>query len=155
MPYQKRWGNAMPDEDTEAARLLLGGFVKADRHKWLHQKYLKERSAAERDARRAMATLLRSNRPLDRQLRASLADLFDPDDPLGEKRCIKICRRHGGRQVDQLSKTQIASEVAANVKRRAGVTRAIQNVAEDFSLSDERVKQIWREYRWAFQSGVL
>ena len=144
----------MSDGDAEAARRLLGGFIVTDKRNRLHRKYLKERSAKERNARRAIARLLRSKEPLDRQLRVSLADLFDPDDPLGEERCIKLGSRHWGRQVDQINKTQIASEVAVNIKC-GGVTRAIQNVAEDFLLSEERVKQIWSEYRWAFQLGLL
>jgi hypothetical protein len=68
----------MSNSDLQLARTLLNGFVDEVRQR-PETRYLVKGCAEEVEARRAIARLLRSNYPLDRQLREHLADLFDPD----------------------------------------------------------------------------
>jgi hypothetical protein len=62
----------------------------------------------ELEARTAIARLLRSEGPLDGQLRTSLAELFDPDPPAWQQRKIRIEGRRTGDLTDHVRNTQIA-----------------------------------------------
>src|SRR6516162_2516430 len=105
---------AMPGSDLQLARELLGGYCDQDRRGRLRSRYLKEGSQEEVDARRAIARLLRSNDPLDRQLRTALAGLFDPDGPPAlEQRKISIVWRRRGGHIDHRANTQIAEHIRA------------------------------------------
>ena len=64
----------MVNDDLTLARVLLDGFIRGDNG----QQYLDN----EREARRALVRLLRSDTPLDRDVRDGLAALFDPDNEL-------------------------------------------------------------------------
>jgi len=98
-------GCAMGDEnDPQAlilARVLLGGFLKEDK-RGLHQKeYLKKNSGDEREARATLASILRNQGPLDRDLRGMLAALFDPKPgthPVVERKIVFAHRTKGRRK---------------------------------------------------------
>ena len=137
---------AMPGSDLQLAWMLLGGYVDVDHRGRRRSRYLKEGSQEEVDARRAIARLLRSNGPLDRQLRTALAGLFDPD-PAWEQRKITIGSRRRGRRVDYISNTQIAYHVWGEVMAGRKVVAAINSAVEKFGVSEELVKQICGRYR--------
>jgi hypothetical protein len=133
---------AMSDSDLQLATMLLGGFIKQDR-----TRYLEEGTSEELDARRALARLLRSNRPLDRQLRTSLADLLDPDPPAWEPRKIKFVSRRQGQHTDYAKNTQIALHVRDKVREGSKVKDAIKSAADAYAVSEDAVKKIWSRYR--------
>ena len=137
----------MPGSDLQLAWMLLGGYVDVDHRGRCRSRYLKKGSQEEVDARRAIARLLRSNGPLDRQLRTNLANLFDPDPPESEQRKIKIVSQGRGRYRDHVGNTQIAYHVWGEVSAGRKVVAAINSAVEKFGVSEELVKQIWGKYR--------
>jgi hypothetical protein len=132
--------------NEELAELLLGGFVETDKYNRLRHRHLKEGSAEEREARRAIAKVLRSPVLLGRQLRDSLADLFDPETPGWEQRRIKLVYRRRGKLIDHNRATEVLTEVVMNIRANCSRNKAIGNTAAKFSMSEEMVKRIWRRY---------
>jgi hypothetical protein len=134
-------------EDLSAARALLDGYIEKD-GKARRLKYWKRGSAEEALARKALARLLRSDVPLDRQLRGQLADLFDPPPSAQRTIVFEFLRR--GKFVDVVRNTQIAEHIRA--RRIAGETfdSAIESAVVKFSVSEDLAKKIWSKYRGAF-----
>src|SRR5262249_49025190 len=135
----------MSDSDLQLARMLLGGYSDQDHRGRLRSKYFKRGSRDELDARQAIARLLRSNGPLDRQLRTNFPDLFAP--PAWEQRKITIVSRRRGRRVDHKSNTQIAEHVWEQVRAGAKVTAAIESAADEFGVEPETITKIWSKYK--------
>jgi hypothetical protein len=71
--------SASEEELVGAAYCLLGGFASRDEGGLPRQEYLKKNSPEEKAARRALALLLVSDKPLDSMIRRQLAGLFDPE----------------------------------------------------------------------------
>lgn len=138
---------AMSDSDLQSVRALLDGYVEEDLQGRRRTKYLKPGDPDELDARRALARLLRSSAPLERQLRDSLAGLVDPDPPESEQRKIEIVFQARGRYRDHVRNTQIAYHVWGEVSAGRKVVAAINSAVEKFEVSEELVKQIWGRYR--------
>jgi len=134
----------MSYSDLQLAWMLLDGEIE-ERQGRRRTKYLDE--AVELEARAAIARLLRSEGPLDRQLRDSLARLFDPNPPAWEQRKIRIEGRRPGELTDHIRNTQIAYYIWDEVERGKRVTAAVESAAEKFALSADRVWQIWSGYR--------
>jgi len=137
----------MSQSDLQLAWALLDGYVDQDHRGRRHSKYFKRGSRDELDARRAIARLLRSKNPLERQLRDSLAALFDPDPPEWEQRKIEIVFQGRGKPRDHVRNTQIAYHVWDQLDAGGKVAAAITSAAEEFEVSEEFVKQIWGRYR--------
>jgi hypothetical protein len=137
----------MSESDLQLARMLLGGYLESSARGKLRSVYLKEGSSREQDARRAISRLLRSDAPLDRQLRTVLAHLFDPDPPAWEQRTIRLKARGRGRPIDHVTLTQIAEYIWNERQNGKRVTDAINDAAEQFALSEETIKEIWSRYR--------
>jgi hypothetical protein len=137
---------AMSDEERpRLARSLLIGFLNEDQQGRRRTGYLSKGSCEELAARLVMAELLRSNSPLDRELRAHLADLFNPWS--SQERKIEIVfKRRGGRR-DYVRNTQIACHVYDKVAAGGNVAAGINSAVEKFGVSEELVKKIWGRYR--------
>ena len=135
------------DLELARARALLDGYVEVDHRGRLRSKYYRKGSREESDARRAMARLLRSKDPLERQLRDSLAALFDPDPSGLEQRKIKIVFQGRGNRRDHVRDTQIAEHVWEKVRAGAKVTAAIESAAEVFGVEVETITKIWGRYK--------
>jgi hypothetical protein len=133
--------------DLESARVLLDGLVETDERGRLRLRYFKEGSPDELNARRALATLLRSGEELDHRLRESLAELFDPAPPERQQRKLAFAFRRRGKKTDHYANTQIFVEVHAAIKSGSTVTAAIADIAEEYCRSAELVKKIWSQYR--------
>jgi hypothetical protein len=144
----------MSNADLPTARALLEGFLKKDKCGRLRQRYLRAGSQDEADARRALAKLLRSNGELDRGLRDSLANLFEPDPPAWEQRKINIVNRRRGKLADCVAATQVLKHMAGTLSGGSGVNDAIASAADKFSMSDEMVKRIWLRYRRTYDPGA-
>jgi hypothetical protein len=134
----------MSKTDLPLARALLDGLDEEDglgrrrSRKDIPKKH-------ERDARRAISNLLRSSRPLDRQLRESLADLFDPPD--GARRKITIVVHGRGRLNDPVRKTQIAAHVHTRMAGGATLKAAVVDAAKKFCVSEDAIRKILAGYR--------
>jgi hypothetical protein len=137
----------MSNLDLQSARALLDGFVKEDSRGRLRQTHLRAGTREDADARRALAKLLRTDGELDRGLRDSLANLFEPDPPVWEQRKIVIVNRRRGKLVDHVAATRVLKHMADEIKGGSGVNAAIASAADKFSMSDEMVKRIWGRYR--------
>ncbi len=142
---------AMSDSDLRLARALLDGFVERNARGRLRTDYLKRASPEELNARRAMARLLRGDQPLDRQLRESLAGLFDPAPPEWEPREIKLESRRPGRFIDHAAATQVAEYVWTEVSKGERVEDAVADAADHYARSGEAVMKIWGRYRQIFE----
>ena len=114
----------------------------------------------ELEARTAIARLLRSKGPLDRQLDRQLhrqlldrlACLFDPNPRHGEQRKIRIVSRRQGGKTNHVRNTQIAEYIWDEVKGGELVTAAIESAAEKFAISADMVTKIWGSYRPLMES---
>ena len=72
------------EQDTRAGRAYLGGYLETDKRGIPRHRYYPERSDDLNYCRAALARVLRSDRPVDRQMRDMLADLLEPEEPLEE-----------------------------------------------------------------------
>jgi len=134
---------AMSYSDLQLAWMLLDGEVEEAQGR-RRTRYLEE--GMELKARTAIARLLRSEGPLDRHLRDSLAGLFDPNPPAWEQRKITIVGRRPGELKDHVRDTHIAYDIWEEVQRGGLVTAAIESAAEKFALSTDMVTKIWGGY---------
>jgi hypothetical protein len=142
----------MSHSDLPSARALLDGFVKKDKRGRLRHEYLVAGSRDEADARRALAKLLRGGGALDRGLRDSLANLFDPNPPAWEQRRIDIVNRRRGKLAARVAAAQVLKHMADAIRGGSGVNDAIASAADKFSMSDEMVKRIWGRYRRTYDA---
>jgi hypothetical protein len=147
----------MANDDLILARVLLAGFVENNQ-----QKYLDD----EREARQALVRLLRSEAPLDRDVRDALAALFDPDNELritgvipGEcqlmdwytpnDRKLTFQFRSRKRRRDPVRNSAIAQHVHDGIASGLTAEKAWADTAAKYGLSDDVVKRIWSGFRWA------
>jgi hypothetical protein len=143
----------MSHEDLQLATMLLIGFVVEDRG--FRSQNLVEGHPDELAARRAMVRQLRSELPLDIQLREHLANLFDPEGadsvdpqaPKWEQRKIIFKYRRKGPRSDYLRDTQIATDINAEMKDGKSYEDAIATASDKFGLSEDMVKKKWSKYR--------
>ena len=119
-------------KDRELIVALLFGRVTEDKRGLPRVVYLKENSAEELKARRALARYLRASRSqVDLGLRFAIADLIDPDCDV-EPRKIRFERRNKGRPArDAITEKVIADLVGAqramkreSVIRKLGISRS-------------------------------
>lgn len=149
--------------DSILALTLLDGFIQNNENGLPEQHYLAE--TKEDEGRRALARLLRSDAPLDRHIRHTLAALFEPNDVTDEhgrpwpyvpnSRQLKFEFRSKKRRPDHVRNSAIAQYVNSRIKGDDSVEKTIANAAEKFDLSEDTIKTIWRKYRWAKHLGLL
>jgi hypothetical protein len=133
-------------DDLRLATALLNGFGNQSATGKRRTAYLKGKD--EKDARLALARLLRGPDPLDRNVRMHLANLFDPNPTQWEPRTVKFVHRAKGRTPDPTNRTQIAERVYELHKGKGqSFNSAITQAAKELSLSDDAVKKIWKGYR--------
>jgi hypothetical protein len=140
----------MANSDLELALHLLHGRIEEDAGGRLRTVYLEEGTALERDARRALAKLLRSKDPLDEEIRFWLAGLFDPQAIGLEQRKISFTKRPWNRPTDHAAGIQVFIYINDSIKSGAKVTAAIEEAAEKFSISAEMAKRYWLRYSRAY-----
>lgn len=135
----------MTDDAKRIAELLIGRVIR-DGRGLPRTEYLKEGSAEEKEARRALAKLLRNpGRQLDTGLRWALAELVDPDEDCNPRR-IRFVRRRKGKPSKVLADREIAEFIWS--QRRAGekTRNIIPEATKKFGLKKSRVLAIWE--RW-------
>jgi hypothetical protein len=133
----------IPDEQRIIG--LLCGRTTRDERGLLHT-YLKDGSDEEKEARRALARLLRTSRPLDLGVRYIIADLIDPDFDEMNRR-IRFENRRKGKPSDAAAEKQVAEFIWS--QRQTGVTmkRTVIDATAKFGLNRSRVLAIWKIWR--------
>ena len=110
-----------------------------------HSKYLND--SEEIRARAALATLLRSATPLDRQIRDALADLFDlKPGPRAKHRRLEIIGARGQPR-DPIKDTAIAQRVWKLMGEGTPEPKAIIDVGIELGIDESTIGKIWRRYR--------
>jgi hypothetical protein len=107
-----------------------------------------EKSDEEKAGMAALAKSLRSERPMDRQLRIFLADLFDPDAPA--QRVISFKRRKRGRWSDIGKRRFVANRIFEELHLTGSsktLTTALEKWGSYFGLSNKQIEEIWYEQR--------
>ena len=107
-------------EDRKNVYVLLAGRVVQSEMGINKIEYLEDKSPEEKAARLSIARLLRSDSPLDYQLRQHLAALFDPEEdtyPGGARRLVFKDRRNRGRYRDHFRNTQIVAFITERVEK--------------------------------------
>jgi hypothetical protein len=145
----------MANSDLELAQDLLRGRIEQGAGGRLRSVYLNEGTARERDARRALAKLLRSKDPLDEQIRFLLAGLLDPQAAGLEQRKISFTYRNPGKPTNHAAGIHVFVYIHGSIKSGAKVTAAIITAATKFSISEEMAKRYWLHYSrvYGFRSG--
>jgi hypothetical protein len=93
----------------------------------------------ERLAREALVRVLRSPDPLSRTLRDRLAELFDPQSKLAERRLVFLRRRRG--RPKSRSNKQVANYVHRKTKESVKKEAAVEEAMKKFKLSRKQVFQ--------------
>jgi hypothetical protein len=133
-------------EDQEQILNLICGREATDQHGLPTRIYFEAGSREELEARRALARMLRSSRPLDLGLRFILADMIDPDRDEVERTILFKYRREGKRSNPVAEKT-VAEYVAAQLEDSGKLESAIAKAMEKFDLKRTRVLDIWRVWK--------
>ena len=139
--------------DLENAYILLAGRVVPTDLGINKIEYLRQKGPEEREARLSVARLLRSDKPLDHQLRQHLAALFDPEEdtyPGGERRLLFTYRRRPGRYRDNFRNSQIAEYIRGQRKAGLTVEKAIEAATDKFGklgLREDMIRKIWNAHR--------
>ena len=138
-------------QDTSCAMAYLGGFHEKDKRGIPRQRFYSEASAEASFCRAALARVLRSERPLDRQLREMLATMFEPNPEIGSLWSErKLCVRRRKKPKDHMANTHMAWFVWERVRAGTNVERAIDQAMDQFNVSRERMYDLWKAYKSQF-----
>lgn len=130
--------------DQERIIELICGRETKDKRGLPTRVYLKEGSPEELEARRALARMLRSTRPLDLGLRYVLADMIDPDRDEAE-RTMRFKNRRAGRPSNPEAEKMVADFVEAALSEANGkLESAVAEAMKEFGLERSRVFDILR-----------
>jgi hypothetical protein len=134
------------------ARALLGGYIDHDARGLPHRKYLA--GLEETRARSALAGILRSENPLDPDLRDKLAALFDPapDTHLASEREIIFRHRGKGQRRDIDRTSAIALHVWDAVRKGSRVNAAIRSAAVRFAIDERNAWKALKIHRPALEA---
>ena len=134
------------------AHQLLSGSWRDDEKGLPRVRYFTPGSKEDKEARGAIAAILRSNRPLDSDLREWLASLFDVEDPIFHDRKIVFKRRYAGNPAKADRHSIIASEIWGYRRSGLSMNKAIAEVAEKFGLGERQTWKIWKKHEWIWSS---
>lgn len=126
---------------------LLCGRTVHDMHGLSEVIYLEEGSYQELEARRALANVLRSSKPLDLGLRTLLADLFDPDRDEIDRKLRFVHRRKGKPWTKAQAEKQIAEFIWAAVQEGTKGESAFSLAMGKFGLKRTRIIEIWSHWQ--------
>lgn len=129
------------EDETRIVRLLCGHTVTNKRGR-PQQVYLKDGSAEEKEARRALARYLRTSRPIDLGVCRAIADLLDPDCVKNERRIRFMYKREGNRS-DALAEKAVAEFIWSRVQSDMAWKRVLGAVEDKFGLKRTRTNDIW------------
>jgi hypothetical protein len=143
------------EQDTRAGWAYLGGYLKTDKRGIPRHRYYPERSDDSNHCRAALARVLRSDRPVDRQLRDMLADLFEPIEPIKSpwgSRKLTAGFRNPVKPRDDHANTHTAWFVRKRKSEGVGVETAIQEAIDIFGVTRERMYDLLKAYKPGFEA---
>ena len=143
---------AVDHQQERLINALLRGFL--ENHESYTEQYWEDKCPDENRGREALAELLRSERPLTRDLRDTLAVLFDPKEnqyPGGERRLLFKLRRVGNRK-ETILHSSVAQHIYDAAKCGGGVKAGIDSAIDEFGLQERNVWLIWKRYRPTMES---
>ena len=142
------------DDDAEADILrLLKGYLRIDSRGLPEQVYLDNDSNEEERARLMLARLLESEEPLKYEIRMSLAELFTPYPQFCERKITFAFRSRGARE-NFYANAKLMHELWVKVENGSTVTKAINEVAENYQLDDSFVMKLWSKLRPNYEAAV-
>jgi hypothetical protein len=136
------------DRDQGLVRWLLNG-ISVRKHGRVTREVYPEAGSEEKTARRALARILRTSKPLDLGLRLCIADLVDPDRNEIEREIRFAYRRKGGRRASAVGENEIAEFIRAQLQAGTKLKAAVSNATEHFGFgkSRSRAMDIWRHWQ--------
>ena len=144
------------EQDSRQGRVYLGGYLTFDKRGIPRHRYYPERSDDSNYCRAALARVLRSDRPVDRQLRDMLADLFEPIEPLKSpwgSRKLTAGFRNPVRPRDHDANSHMAWFIWQRAVANGGkVETAIKEAMTKFEFSRERMYELWMAYSPLFEA---
>jgi hypothetical protein len=108
--------------------------------------YLKDGSPEEREARQALARMLRTTLPLDLGVRFLLADMTDPDREEASRR-IRFENRRKGKPSNAAAEKEVAEFIWSKIQAGEKTESAIKSVMEEFGLRRSRALEIWSHWQ--------
>jgi hypothetical protein len=133
-------------DEQLAIEFLSGQFI-SEPNGWYARRYLAPDSDRERMAKAGFVRLLRSDVPLDDEIRGRLADLFDPGDCPSHDRELVFKDRAPGKCAEWQRDIQIAGHVFFKVARGIKVEAAIQEAMARFSVKRPTAYRAWKAWR--------
>jgi hypothetical protein len=137
------WSEDEWSVEEKLAMRLLFGWPEETRSEW---GYLKSGTAEEKEARAALASILRGEKPVRLELLRHLANLFDPSGRSGNPRKLVFENR---RAIGRPHAPHIAAVVEIyNIARKGeiSVSDAKEIVAKRFGLSEDDVNKAWSRH---------
>jgi hypothetical protein len=125
---------------------LLCGRTVQDRRGLPRQSYLRDNSADEKAARRALARYLSTSQPIDLGLRFILANLIDPDRDEINRR-IRFENRRKGKPSNAQAEKLIAEFIWSMVQTGMKVESAVAHAMRTFGLGRSHVMKIWGHWQ--------
>jgi hypothetical protein len=113
---------------------------------WLHA----DPKADEDRARRLLAKLLRTTRPLDLGLRFALGDLFDPDLVLEQGCYLAIKRARGNPSIPRVNYGDVARYIWRAIREGTSRHKAVGAAAKKFQCHKKTAQKAWRIYEPLF-----
>lgn len=135
-----------PTEDAVLARVYLTGYLVCDRKGVPRRKYFPEKSADGLRCRRAFARLLRSDKPLPFEIRATMAEMIDPDaNPDREWGARKLVASHrpSHAPADHTANHHMMKYMWDECQDGAGAEKAVQSAMAKFNKSRDYLYRIW------------
>lgn len=140
-------------QDVAAAMAYLGGIHEKDRHGVPRQRFCSDQSKEGLFCRAALARVLRSEGPLDRQLREMLADMFDTSPrPAGlwNRRVLKASTPK--KQKDHIANTHKTWFVWERVKAGTGINEAVEEAASHFQEERGYIYRLWKIHKPIYEA---
>jgi hypothetical protein len=133
-------------EDAARIRALLCGELVRDDRGRPRTVYLKLGSNEEKEARRALARMLRSSLPLDPGVRFVLGDLIDPDLTEVEQ-IIRFEHRRKGKPSNALAGKEIAESIWSQTRAGEKTETAVNRTMKQFGIGRSRTMDIWKYWQ--------
>lgn len=145
------------EHDPRSQRSLclayLSGYTTYDERGLPRKEYLAKGSEVEREARETLAFLLRSQEPLDRELRNVLAALFDPQlsHPVAVRE-VQFKMRNRGQTKNHDANTAIAWCVWEAARSGKTISAGVAEAVERFERDESTVLKLWSTYKPLFET---
>jgi hypothetical protein len=132
--------------DQELVIGLLCGNSELDKRGLPDCRYPVDGSEEELAARRALARMLRSSRPIHPGVLSALADLIDPDrDEINRQ--IRFVNRRKGKPSKAAVEKKIAEFIRLEEAKLGKTEAAIASAEKEFGLKRARLFKIWGEWK--------